>query len=360
MQKQLDQYSIGFSASESGIEIEMLKEMFTDAEAAMFTAMTGQLETPEAVAERLGKSAEELAVLLEEMAAKGLLFRKRERGSILYSAIPFIHGLLEFQIDRADRNIKKIIKMAGKYINERLAFNMAENTDLFMRTIPVQSSLTPDYQVASYEDAVEILKAQQLIVLTDCACRKQKSFFGKDCGRPMEVCLMFGAMGEYYLDNGLGREIGLEEAIQIERISQEASLVTQTSTAIRPFMMCHCCVCCCGFLRPASLYPNPADLIFSNHSVKIDTERCSGCGECEAVCGMEAARLTAAGVAEIDCKRCIGCGLCVHRCPAGACTLIPRADKKTPPPDTPAQMRAIARKRGMARVDPANIVSFGF
>jgi len=45
LQKQLDTYSLGFPATESGIEIEILKDLFTKDEAEFFTNMTPMLET---------------------------------------------------------------------------------------------------------------------------------------------------------------------------------------------------------------------------------------------------------------------------------------------------------------------------
>ncbi|MBI4776802.1 MAG: 4Fe-4S binding protein [Deltaproteobacteria bacterium] len=362
LQEQLDQYSIGFPASESGIEIELLKEMFTEEEAAMFTALTAELETPESVAGRLCRPIEEVADRLEDMAGKGLLFRTRQGTSTAYSAIPFIHGLLEFQIDRSDKDVKKIVKIAGRYINEKLKHNMAEGSDLFLRTVPVHRSIAAMSHVAPYEDAREILRNEETIVLTDCACRKQKSYFGKDCGKPLEVCFMFGPMGEYYVENGLGRKIDLKEALDVLEKAHDAGLITQPAAAMKPFTMCNCCVDCCGFLRAASKHPNPADLVFSNHVVRVDQNRCTGCETCLARCGMGAVRMNADGVAETEPARCIGCGLCVSTCPEGARELIPKPGGKhrTPPADTPSQMRAMAKKRGITRTDPSRIVSFGF
>jgi ferredoxin len=362
LQQQLDQYSIGFPNSDSGIEIELLKEMFTEEEAAMFTEMTAELETPESVARRLKRPAEEVAARLEDMAGKGLLFRRRQGGAAAYSAAPFIHGLLEFQVDRSDKDVKKIIKLAGQYINEKLKKNMAEGSDLFMRTIPVHRSIPNTTQVAPYENACEILRNEERIVVTDCACRKQKSYFGKDCGKPMEVCFMFGPMGEYYVENGLGREIDLQEALGILEKGHDAGLITQAGAAVKPFTMCNCCVCCCGFLRAAGKHPNPADLVFSNHTVRMDAVRCSGCGTCATRCGMGAVKLNDKGVSETDLRRCIGCGLCVTTCPEGARELIPKPQEmhRVPEADTPSQMRALARKRGMTGTDPSRVVSFGF
>ncbi|MDD1773533.1 MAG: 4Fe-4S binding protein, partial [Methanomassiliicoccales archaeon] len=53
----------------------------------------------------------------------------------------------------------------------------------------------------------------------------------------------------------------------------------------------------------------------------VDSERCRGCGECEALCKFGAVRITAVGdrkVSEINPVLCKGCGVCVVSCPSNA------------------------------------------
>ena len=45
LQKQLDKYSMGFPETESGIEIKILKYLFSETDAAMFTVLTPSLQT---------------------------------------------------------------------------------------------------------------------------------------------------------------------------------------------------------------------------------------------------------------------------------------------------------------------------
>jgi electron transfer flavoprotein alpha subunit len=52
----------------------------------------------------------------------------------------------------------------------------------------------------------------------------------------------------------------------------------------------------------------------------IDTEKCVGCGECEAVCGFDAIGVKDA-VAVVDQDSCTMCGTCVDACPEGALVL---------------------------------------
>ena len=54
VQQQLDQYSIGFPETESGVEIEILKFLFTEKEAQLFNKINGELETTASIAQRTG------------------------------------------------------------------------------------------------------------------------------------------------------------------------------------------------------------------------------------------------------------------------------------------------------------------
>jgi hypothetical protein len=110
LREQLDGYAFGYPSTESGVEIELLKLMFTEEEARMFTNLTAVAETPESVALRIGETVHDVSARLEDMAGKGLLFRHKNDGRLRYSTIPFIHGLYEFQIERLG---KKLVKLCG-------------------------------------------------------------------------------------------------------------------------------------------------------------------------------------------------------------------------------------------------------
>ena len=55
LQQHLDNIGIGFPVTESGVEIKLLKTLFTEEDAAMFLNMSELPETPREVAERIGK-----------------------------------------------------------------------------------------------------------------------------------------------------------------------------------------------------------------------------------------------------------------------------------------------------------------
>ena len=238
LQERLDQYSMGFPPTESGIEIRILTYLFSNEDAAMFLALSPALETPQTICERIEQPLEKTAAHLDEMAEKGLLFRLRKGDEIKYGAIPFVHGLFEFQV----ASLKpELAKMVGEYFDEAFDEAMQKNAQHFLRVIPVNKSIDLTHHVASYEDAVQILESKERIVVAECICRKRTEVMDQGCGKQLEACFFFGSMGQYYLDKDMGREISLEEATKILENCREQGLVTQPATTQNPTGMCNCC-----------------------------------------------------------------------------------------------------------------------
>jgi len=347
LQKRLDGYSLGFPATDSGIEIEILKELFTEEYAEMFLDLSQKLETPEDVAHRIGRPPEEVAEQLSSMYKKGLVFRLKKGDTVKYGAIPFVHGLFEFQVADLDRRMADLVE---KYMQEGFHKAITTGAAAFLRTVPVQRTVEVLHKVAAYEDASEILRKADKIVVTDCICRKQKLLVDRGCGKPLEACFMFGSMGQYYVDKDMGREIGADEAIKILTEAQEAGLVTQPATAVNPGGMCNCCSDCCGVLGALNKHPKPAEMVFSNYFAEVDPDECSSCETCLERCQMDAIHMNDDELAEINLDRCIGCGLCVAACPEEAIQLTPKPEamRRTPPANAAGQMAFMAERRGMA------------
>jgi len=346
LQQRLDTYSLGFPATDSGVELQILRQLFTCEEAGIFLSLTPKLETPEAVALRTGADADELSEKLEEMATKGLLFRLTRNNSSRYGAIPFMHGLMEFKTTTMTSSMAELLET---YFDEGLDNTISMSADTFLRTIPVNRSLVQENHVASFEDACKILKNANPIVITECTCRKLKKVINQACDAPLEACFMFGSMGQYYIDNKMGREISLEEATEILERCNEAGLVTQPGTSQAPAGMCNCCGDCCAVLNAVKSNPKPAEFVFTNHYASLDKDLCSGCGICLGRCQMEALEMNEDSVAGINPDRCIGCGLCVTTCPTGALKLENKAPEnlRTPPETNLDQMMLMAKKRGL-------------
>lgn len=346
LQQRLDLYSMGFPATASGIELKILRHLFSEDDADLFLAMSPTLEDAEAVAARLGQPDATVAARLDDMAERGLLFRLRKNGSARYGAIPFVHGLFEFQVKNLDRTLAEMVE---RYFAEGFEKAMQQGADYFLRPIPVHRSVDARHRVAAYDDAVAILKSKPRIVVAECICRKRMAVVDKGCGKPMEACFMFGSMGQYYLDRGMGREVSLEEAKAILEACREAGLVTQPATAQNPSGMCNCCGDCCGVLAALNKHPKPAELVLANHLAVVAPEDCTGCESCLERCQVNALSMGEDETAQVDPDRCIGCGLCVVACPAAAITLEakPEGERRVPPTSMAEQMMLLAQKRGL-------------
>lgn len=349
LREQLDQYSVGYPATQSGIEIKILQRLFTDEEAAMYLDMTMMLESPDEAAARTGRDAAAVAELLETMAAKGLLFRQRKDGAARYAAVAFVIGSYEFQLKNMDRELAEMIE---QYFAEGLLDFTPGKNILPLRTVPIQKSIEVSHPVAPYEQAREIIKTKEKIALADCICRVQQGLLDKGCGKPKEVCLSFGSHADYYVENKMARYITQEEALAVLDASEEAGLVNQPANMVNPGGMCNCCGDCCGVLRTLARMPRPADAVFNNYYAAVDPELCSACETCIDRCQIAAITMNDQSAAVVEPARCIGCGLCVTTCPTGAVAmhLKPEEQRVKPPSSGRKLMTKTAALRGTSLI----------
>lgn len=349
LRKQLDQYSLGFPETKSGIEMKILQKLFTEEEAALYLDLTMQLEAPESVAERTGRDLRKTAGMLETMSRKGLIFRLRRDDSVRYAAAPFVIGSYEYQLKNMDR---QFAEMMETYMNEGFLVAKEDAFIAPLRTIPVNQALDPSWQVAPYDDAREIIKGKEKISLADCICRVQKGHLEEACDKPREVCLAFGSHADFYVENGLGRYITQEEALKVLDMCEEAGLVNQPASIVNPGGMCNCCGDCCGILRSLNRLPNPGERVMSSYFAISDPELCTGCETCIDRCQMNAITLSDNETVVINIDRCIGCGLCVTTCPAEAMLLELKPEEKRGSPMGSGQelMMKTAEARGTSLI----------
>jgi len=348
LQEQIDQYSLGFPAAESGIDIKILKKLYTEKEASVFLDISMQLETPVSFSGRTNRDLKQTSAVLEEMAQKGLLFRKRKGNEVFYAAIPFVIGSFEFQLNRMD---KEFAEMVEEYFKE-VYFNNLGGILPPLRTIPVNHSVALSHHVAPYESAREIIQSKEKIAVAECICRTQRKLLNDNCGKPLEVCFVFGSHAEYYLENHMAREINQEEALAILDQCEKAGLVNQPANMINPGGMCNCCGDCCGLLRALNRMPKPAELVTNNYRAEVDSDLCSGCELCIERCQMAAIRMNEKQIATINPDRCIGCGLCVTTCPVEALSMVLKPeDKQCKPPESGMELMVkTAEKRGTSLI----------
>jgi len=337
----LDKMPGGFPSTPEGTEIKILKKMFTPEEARIAMALQPLPEKTSAIAGRLGMDEGELAEKLEEMAKKGCIYRVRAGDNTLYMAIQFVVGIYEFHLNSIDRELAELME---EYIPHLGRMWSAAPTKQ-LRVVPVGSALDGTPAVATYNKIRDMVKEQKLISVAPCICRKEQKLLGHECDRPYESCLQFGMAARYYIDNGMGRRISVDECMKILDRAEEAALVLSPNNAKELLNLCCCCSCCCGVLRMLRAYPRPAEQAQSAYQAKIDPEACSACGTCLERCQIDAI-VEGEEYNRVDLERCIGCGLCVSTCPEEAISMIAREDAPEPPKNIVETMMKIAQERG--------------
>lgn len=85
--------------------------------------------------------------------------------------------------------------------------------------------------------------------MAECICRKEAELTGSACDHPRETCLGFGAAAEYYIENGIGREIDAEQAIRILEECDRSGLVHAGVNTRHLSNLCNCCPCCCASMK---------------------------------------------------------------------------------------------------------------
>lgn len=307
--------------TESGIELKILEHIFTPEEAEMAMKLQMKPESGEEIAERIGADPSQTEKMLHDMSIKGQIFRVGTSGNHIYIPVPFFVGIYEFQLGRMDPEFAKLME-EFKPILFGSTWLKGETKEL--RTVPVNEVVDSESKIMPYEIAEEAIKAAENVTLSECICRKEQQMVDNPCSYPTEVCLQFNQSGQYYAENGMGRPISHEEALEVVKKAVEAGLVIQLASSQNPGGMCLCCSCCCLPLSGYKKLDKPSEVANSSFYAQVNEEECVACETCLDRCHMEA--ITVDDIAQINLDRCIGCGVCAVTCDAGAISMH-RKDK---------------------------------
>lgn len=323
----MDRSPLGFPRTESGVEIKILKRFFTEEEAGIAVLLSPLPEEVSIIAGRTGLDENELGERLESMSKKGTAFRIRREDKILYRAVPFMIGLYEYAVNMIDRELAMLF---SEYYETAFQHEMGVSNVPGFKVIPVEKNVSQDSVLLPFHKLEEKIRAARVISVADCVCRKETRLLGEGCSYPMEdTCLNFGVAAEYYIENGIGRKISAEEAINILNETDKAGLVHAGANSKHLSNICNCCPCCCASMKGITQKGHDKRKYFNAlFEAVIDEDSCSACGDCLERCPVDA--ITVEDTAAADRDKCLGCGLCATACPVEAITMHLREDREEP------------------------------
>ncbi|NOZ45528.1 MAG: 4Fe-4S ferredoxin [Chlorobi bacterium] len=333
LREHLNKLPIGYPKTESGVEIRILKYLFTIEEAKIALCLSLGNASIKKVKKRLKNkfdidiSEEKLSVSLDKMFMSGSISRSSKE-PFEYSNAMLAIGMFENQLGHLS---KEFIEMMHQYFDEGFGDEFFKSSLPQLRASPHMKAIVPEYNIDTYDNMREIVKnTNKTIQVANCVCKEGEALLGNPCKQTknIEVCLMFDATS--YLARNQARSISKKECLSILDRAEKEGLVLQPGNSLQPFCICLCCGCCCGVLTTAKKYSKPAELIAHNFYAQVDSKLCDGCSICYKRCQMDAISIEDKK-AIVDLDRCIGCGLCVTTCKQLALKLIEKKKKTVPP-----------------------------
>jgi len=326
----LDTLGKGYPRTEAGSEVNFLRKLFSEEDAAFHLKMKPGPHTAQQTAEYMGISIEEATENLDRMSSSHLIYWEYMPGSVekFYRTVPFVHGLWELNTDKIE--LQDVIDRVHHFANG-FGETLFDYRLPIVRVVPTSADTVQDDAILRIDDARENVKQQNLIIAADCVCRVSGKFGGAcDCQESTSTCIMFGDMARFYYDEKVAntRVITVKEALAILDENERRGYVTMVGHSMTYSAICNCPPCHCAILRAAKLSvalgPKHGKQTFDrwgNYFCVYDADKCTQCGICTTRCPMSALSMAEGNVVAYERALCIGCGLCVTQCPSKALIL---------------------------------------
>ncbi|MGE5549759.1 MAG: 4Fe-4S ferredoxin, partial [Bacteroidota bacterium] len=151
----LDMLPNGFPRTASGVELKILKKIFSPEEAFLASRLRGTAESVAAIAARAGLPVDEARARLKGLAKRGLIWGGPEEKELRFRLAPFIVGIYEAKAVPMDHEYAHLIE---DYMAEGGAAGIMQPEPALHRVIPAQSAVKSEW-ILPYDDVRAILAA---------------------------------------------------------------------------------------------------------------------------------------------------------------------------------------------------------
>ena len=336
----------GFPRTASGVEIRILKKIFSPEQAALAGQLSGEFEPLETIAPRAGQPAGEVSRLLFKMVRSGMVWFDKPDRQAFFRLAPFVVGVYEAQAELMDHELAHLVE---DYFAEGGTQGIMGLQPALHRVVPAAGTVKAE-AILPYEDVRAILLSARTFNVIDCICRLQQDQLGSPCKFPVHVCINF-SQNEHADRPG---DISQAEALSLLEQCEQVGLVHTVSNVMEGVgYVCNCCGCCCGILRGITKFGIENSVAYSAYYAVIDPQFCAACGNCIERCQVGAIS-AGEGFSVVERSRCIGCGLCVSGCPNSVARLERKAEAEIvqPPKDFAEWEHERLVNRGMIEAGP--------
>jgi ferredoxin len=341
---------------------EILKVLMSEREASLVALVPIKPFTAATAARAWKVSPADAQTALDELASRALLIDVEGRKNRYYVLPPPMAGFFEFSMMRlrGDVDQKLLAHLYYQYITVEEDFIKALFTQgetqlgrVFVNE-PVLSNENA-LHVLDYERASEVINTASHRGIGLCYCRHKMEHTGQACDAPLDICMTFNTTAASLIRHGYARAVDVAEGLALLDEARGRNLVQfGENVKSRVSFICNCCGCCCEAMIAQRRFGLLNPIHTTNFLPVVDAGSCTGCGECAAVCPVEAMTLVSANDprhpkkkrARVDEALCLGCAVCVGACRPKSLSLRSRAERVITPLNSAHKAVLMAIERG--------------
>ena len=336
LRNRINRIGRGIGSIPNANSYDMIMNLWSEEDAENYLKMPLHIAfTAANYAETSGYSEDEAHAILKDQASRNLIWHMCRAGLDYYALMPYINGFWEF--GELERACAEGIDLSAEKIPESLIPSVAEfdswgisgtdpnnetGSDLtfpLFRSYPVGPEVVAEDKMVPWHDWRALIKRNPVITVSPCQCRTMWQALGVPYPEehPLNTCLSLGEMAEYFIENGIGKQITQDEAIAILEDIISKGMVVESICAKNADIICCCHSKSCGNLMGFKAIDGNCGTAqyYSAYDLKYDKEKCLKCGACVNICPMEAITMGEDGFCVMD-NSCVRCGQCVRVCPA--------------------------------------------
>lgn len=290
-----------------------------------------------------GLTEERCAEALKQLAYNGMLFHVNIAGMDFYSHQRLAHGVTE-----SSMNMYPVEGFIPAYGYGMKGADREQMPYPAYYPLPVNKDIVLDESIIPYDDIEGLLDRHNKFCVSPCQCvylqgtdpnvpdihdRDAIKNYVLPDGVHLEKCYTFGEEAQFYIDQGIGREVSRDEMREMLQRSIDEGCVMQSCFTKYTEVICSCnSLGCLPSMHPSAVVDNHNTNYYANlshYNLMYKKDNCIKCGTCVERCPMDAIEMDEDGYPSIA-GVCVRCGQCAYVCPNGVRKLKAKDEAEMP------------------------------